>query len=112
MCSVLAFVSSPTDDGPDRRVRKSHCSLEGHPDLGKAILPHEQVQHQPGIPPTTLLFPGLGCPNLRRMTHLGTRSPTLPVAPKTTAWFRWLRCPPPPHLPRQSKTLAPYPGQP
>src|SRR5205823_11597028 len=37
----------------------------------------------------------------------GTQSLTLPVVPKTTAWLRWLRCPPPPDLLRQRKTLAP-----
>src|SRR6266481_1595620 len=38
----------------------------------------------------------------------GTPFPALPVVPKTTAWLRWLRCPPPPDLLRQRKTLAPH----
>src|SRR6266481_4478646 len=105
MCSGLAFVSSPTDDGPAAgfvsraarstasRSQESHPSSSagptsaGHPADHASVFGSQLHESSPDDPP-------------------GTRSPTLPVVPKTTAWLRWLRCPPPPHLPRQRKTLA------
>src|SRR6266567_7705960 len=106
MCSGLAFVSSPTDDGPAAalvsraaRSRASRCreshppssagpTSAGHPADHASVFGSRLHESSPDDPP-------------------GTRSPTLPVVLKTTAWLRWLRCPPPPDLLRQRKTLAP-----
>src|SRR5712691_8051565 len=106
MCSGLGFVSSPTDDGLAEgfvsraarsrasRFRESHRPLPagptsaGHPADHASVFGSQLHESSPDDPP-------------------GTRSPTLPVVPKTTASLRWLRCPPPPDLLRQRKTLAP-----
>jgi hypothetical protein len=40
-----------------------------HPDLGKAVLHDQQIQHQAGIPPIMFLFPGLGRTDLGRMSY-------------------------------------------
>src|SRR5438876_7959960 len=107
MCSVLAFVSSPTDDGPAARFvsraarstasrsRESHPPSSAGPTSAGHRADHASVfgsrlpESSPDDPPDTL-------------------SPTLPVVPKTIASLRWLLCPPPPDLPSQRKTLAPH----
>src|SRR6266403_4348492 len=107
MCSRLAFVSSPTDDGPaagfvSRAARsRASRSRESHPpsSTGPTSVAHP-VDHAS--------VSGSRLPESSPDDPPGTRSPTLPVVPKTTAWLRWLRCPPPPDLPRQRKTLAPH----
>src|SRR6266853_3805467 len=107
MCSGLGFVSSPTDDGlaegfvsraarsTASRSQESHPSWSAGPVSAAHLDDHASVfgsrrpESSPDDPPDT-------------------RSPTLPVVPKTTAWLRWLRCPPLPDLLRQRKTLAPH----
>src|SRR3984893_1961982 len=107
MCSALAFVSSPTDDGlaaefvsrvarwRASRSRESHPPSSAGPTSAEHPVDHASVsgsqlpESSPDDPPRT-------------------RFPTLPVVAKATAWLRWLRCPPPPDLPRQRKTLAPH----
>src|ERR1700730_16182123 len=107
MCSVLAFVSSPTDDGPaagfvSRAARsRASRSRQSHP-------PSSAGPTSAGHPVDHASVSGSPLPHSARDDPPGTRFPTLPVAPKTTAWLRWLRCPPPPDLPRQRKTLAPH----
>src|ERR1017187_7900098 len=105
MCSALAFASSPTDDGPAAgvvsraarstasRSQESHPPSSagpvsaGHPADHASVYESRLPESSPDDPP-------------------GTRSLTLPEVPKTTAWLRWLRCPPPPDLLKQRKTLA------
>src|ERR1700687_5168033 len=107
MCSALAFASLPTDVGPAAtfvsRAARSPASKSqeshpfssagptsaGHPADHASVYESRLPESSPDDPP-------------------GTRSPTLPVVPKTTAWLRWLRFLPPPDLPRQRKTLAPH----
>ncbi len=43
--------------------------LRRQPDLWIAVF-HQQLQNQVRISPVMFLFPGLGCPNLGRMTDL------------------------------------------
>src|ERR1700674_4052049 len=110
MCSGLAFVSSPTDDGPAAalvsraaRSRASRCR-ESHPPSSAG--PPSAEPTAPGHPADHASVFGSRLHESSPDDPPGTRSPTLPVVPKTTAWLRWLRCPPPPDLPRQRKTLA------
>src|SRR5438445_9685786 len=110
MCSGLAFVSSPTDDGPaaefvSRAARsRASRSRESHP-------PSSAGPTSAGHPADHASVAGSRLPESSLDDPPGTGSPTLPVVPKTTAWLRWLRwlrCPPPPDFPRQRKTLAPH----
>src|ERR1700738_5122246 len=107
MCSVLAFVSSPTDDGPaagfvSRAARsRASRSRESHP-------PSSAGPTSAGHPADHASVSGYRLPESSPDDPLGRLSPTLRVVPKTTAWLRWLRCPPPPDLLRQRKTLAPH----
>src|ERR1700704_4947055 len=105
MCSALAFASSPTDVGPAAtfvsraarstasRSQESHPSSSAGPTSAAPPADHASVfwsrlhESSPDDPPST-------------------RSPTLPVVPKTTASLQWLLCPPPPDLLKQRKTLA------
>src|SRR5258708_29366295 len=107
MCASLGFVSPPMQDGlaegfVSRAARsRASRSRESHPpsSTGPTSAAHP-VDH-------ASVF-GSRLPESSPDDPPGTRSPTLPVVPKTTAWLRWLRCPPPPDLPRQRKTLAPH----
>src|ERR1700716_1586418 len=106
MCSVLAFVSSPTDDGlaagfVSRAARsRASRSRESHP-------PSSVGPTSAGHPVDHASVSGSQLPESSPDDPPGTRFPTLPLVPKTTAWLRWIRCPPP-DLPRQRKTLAPH----
>src|SRR6202521_456176 len=103
MCSVLAFVSSPTDDGlaagfVSRAARsRASRSRESHP-------PSSAGPTSAGHPADHAFVSGSRLPESSPDDPPGTRSLTLPVVPKTTAWLRWLRSPQPPGLPRQRKT--------
>src|SRR2546427_12596977 len=105
MCSVLAFVSSPTDNGPaagfvSRAARsRASRSRESHP-------PSSAGPTSAGHPVDHASVSGSRLPESSPDDPPATRFPTLPVVPKTTAWLRWLRCLPPPDLPRQRKTFA------
>src|SRR6266581_790049 len=107
MCSVLAFVSSPTDDGPaagfvSRAARsRASRSRESHPLSSAGPI-------SAGHPADHAFVSGSRLPESSPDDPPGTGSPTLPVVPKTTASIRWLRCPPPPDLPRQRRSLAPH----
>src|SRR6266481_8131142 len=107
MCSALAFASSPTDVGPAARFvsraarSRASRSQESHPasSAGPTSAGHPADHASvfwPRLPESSLDDPP------------GTRSPTLPATPKTTASLPWLLCPPPPDLLRQRKTLAPH----
>src|SRR6267143_564331 len=107
MCSGLAFASSPTDVGPApgfvsraarstaSRFQESHPSWSAGP-VSVAHLDDHAFVYESRLPESSPDDPP------------GTRSQALPVVPKTTAWLRWLRCPPLPDLLRQRKTLAPH----
>src|SRR5437899_4985636 len=107
MCSVLAFVASPTDEGLAAefvsRVGRSRASRsrESHP-------PSSAGPTSAGHRADHASVSGSRLPESSPDDPPGTRSPTLLVLPKTTASIRWLRCPPPPDLPSQRKTLAPH----
>src|SRR3984893_3080917 len=106
MCSVLAFVSLPTDDDPaarfiSRAARSTASrSRESHP-------PSSAGPTSAAHPADHASVSGSRLPESSPDDAPGTRSRTLPVVPKTPAWLRWLRCPPP-NLPRQRRTLAPH----
>src|SRR6266446_4210141 len=107
MCSGLAFVSSPTDDGPAARFAnraarsRASRSRESHP-------PSSAGPTSAGHRADHASVSGSRLPESSPDDPPGTRSPTLLVLPKTTASIRWLRCPPPLDLPSQRKTLAPH----
>src|ERR1700674_3020654 len=109
MCSVLAFVSSPTDDGlaagfVSRAARsRASRSRESHP-------PSSAGPTSAGHPADHAFVSGSRLPESSPDDPPGTRSLTLPVVPKTTAWLRWLRSPQPPGLPRQRKTRTSLPS--
>src|ERR1700694_5205407 len=102
---LQSFVSSPTDDGlaarfVSRAARwRASRSRERHPSSSASPT-------SAGHPADHASVSGSRLPESSPDDPPGTRFPTLPLVPKTTAWLRWLRCPPPPDLPRQRKTLA------
>src|ERR1700674_1892525 len=107
MCSVLAFVFSPTDDG----LAEEFASRAARSRASKSRESHPSSSAGPtsvGHPADHASVSGSRLPESSPDDPPGTPSPTLPVVPKTIAWLRWLRCPPPPDLPRRRKTLAPH----
>src|SRR6266513_477612 len=105
MCSALAFASSPTDVGPAatfvNRVARSTASIfqESHPSLSAGPTSAGHPADRASVFESRL-------PESSPDDPPGTRSPTLPATPKTTASLRWLLCLPPPDPLKQRKTCA------
>src|SRR5579862_8487512 len=87
--------------------QRAHVPLftRRHPDRRKTVF-NQQLQHQRGISSIVLLFPRFSLGSLLDGPP-GSRSPTPPSTPGTTASNRWLRSPHESDVGESSKTLAP-----